>query len=234
MIYPPDANPPWQKDYSVRYLGVVPYESALAQQEVLRQLRAEVAIPDTVLLLQHPHVYTTGRFHGEEDIIALPENIPVVRTNRGGSVTYHGPGQMVGYPILDLRANSLGVRQYIWKLEEDIIRLLYDFGIEAQRNDDNPGGVWTGSRKICSIGINISHHITMHGFALNVNTDLKYYNYIRPCGLRAAEMTSMAEATGCEVPFATVVHNWVNLFSEVFALKTANNESPPVEEVTIA
>ena len=234
MIYLPDANPPWQKEYSVRYLGVVPYESALAQQEALRQLRAEVAIPDIVLLLQHPHVYTIGRFHGEEDIIALPENIPVVRTNRGGSVTYHGPGQMVGYPILDLRASGLGVRQYIWKLEEVIIRLLYDFGIEAQRNDDHPGGVWTGSRKICSIGINISRHITMHGFALNVNTDLKYYNHIRPCGLRAAEMTSMAEVAGCEVPFATVVHNWVHLFSEAFALKSANNESPPVEEVTIA
>ncbi|NQS97001.1 MAG: lipoate-protein ligase B, partial [candidate division Zixibacteria bacterium] len=93
-----NINPPCQKAYSVQYLGVVPYESALARQETLRRLRAEGVIPDTVLLLQHPHVYTVGRFHGEEDIIAPPENIPVVRTNRGGSVTYHGPGQLVGYP----------------------------------------------------------------------------------------------------------------------------------------
>ncbi len=233
MIYLADANLPWQKEFSVRHLGLIPYESALALQEALRCQRAEGAIPDTVLLLQHPHVYTTGRFHGEEDIIAPPENIPIVRTNRGGSVTYHGPGQMVGYPILDLKASSLGVREYIWKLEEVIIRLLDDFDIEARRNDDHPGGVWTGSRKICSIGINVSRHATMHGFALNVNTDLKYYNYIRPCGLKAVEMTSMAKVTGREVPFATVAHNWVNLFSEVLAMTLKHTAALPAEEITI-
>ena len=225
-----NINPPCQKAYSVRYLGTVPYESTLVQQESLRQLRAEGVIPDTVLLLQHSHVYTVGRFHGEEDIIVPPENIPVVRTNRGGSVTYHGPGQLVGYPILDLSANGLGVREYIWKLEEVIIRLLDDFDIEAQRNEDYPGGVWASGRKICSIGINVSRHVTMHGFALNVNNDLKYYNHIRPCGLRGAAMTSMAEIAGREASLATVVHNWVNLFSEVFALRPENNAALPVEE----
>jgi lipoate-protein ligase B len=229
----PDDNPPCQNEYSVQYLGLVLYESALVQQEALRQLRAKGAIPDTVLLFQHPHVYTTGRFHGEEDIIASPDKISIVRTNRGGSITYHGPGQLVGYPILDLRASGLGVREYIWKLEEVIIRLLDDFGIEARRNDDHPGGVWTGSRKICSIGINVSRHITMHGFALNVNTDLRYYNHIKPCGLRAAEMTSMAEVTGREVPFATVVHKWVHLFSEVFALRPEYSAALAVEEAAI-
>lgn len=233
MIEMPDINPPCQKEYSVQYLGLVPYESALVRQETLRQLRAEGAIPDTVLLLQHPHVYTVGRFHGEEDIIAPPENIPVVRTNRGGSVTYHGPGQLVGYPILDLSANGLGVREYIWKLEEVIIRLLDDFDIEAQRNESYPGGVWTGGRKICSIGINVSRHVTMHGFAFNVNTDLKYYNHIRPCGLRGTAMTSMAEVNGRKASFDTVVHNWVNLFSEVFALRLKNNAALPVEEAAI-
>jgi lipoate-protein ligase B len=174
-----------------------------------------------------------GRFHGEEDIIAPPENIPVVRTNRGGSVTYHGPGQLVGYPILNIRANGFGVREYIWKLEEVIIRLLDDFDIETQRNEDYPGGVWVSGRKICSIGINVSRHVTMHGFALNVNNDLKYYKHIRPCGMRGATMISMAEIIGREVPFATMVHNWVHLFSEVFALRPENNAALSVEEAAI-
>ena len=229
----PNINPPCQKAYSVQYLGVVPYESAFARQETLRRLRAEGVIPDIVLLLQHPHVYTVGRFHGEEDIIDPPENIPVVRTNRGGNVTYHGPGQLVGYPVLDLRANGLGVREYIWKLEEVIIRLLDDFYIEAQRNEDYPGGVWASGRKICSIGINVSRHVTMHGFALNVNTDLKYYNHIRPCGLRGTTMTSMAEVIGRKASFDTVVHSWVHLFSEVFALRPENNAALPVEEAAL-
>ncbi len=230
MIGTPDMRRPYRKAYTVKYLGVVPYEDALSQQETLRQLRAEGKIPDAVLLLQHPHIYTVGRFRGEEDIIAPPENIPVLPTSRGGSITYHGPGQLVGYPILDLRANGLGVREYIWKLEEVIIRLLDDFDIEAQRNEDYPGGIWASGRKICSIGINISRHVTIHGFALNVNNDLKYYNHIKPCGLSGIAMTSMAEIIGREAPFATVAHNWVNLFPEVFALRPENNAALPVEE----
>jgi len=206
MIETSDICQRYQKEYIVKYLGVIPYEIALKQQETLRQLRAEGRIPDVVLLLQHPHVYTVGRFRGEEDIIVLPENIPVLRTNRGGSITYHGPGQLVGYPILDLRANGLSVREYIWKLEEVIIRLLFGFGIEAERKDKCPGGVWAGDRKICSVGINVSRHITTHGFALNVNNDLKYFDHIRPCGMKGVSMTSMAELLGRPVPFDTAVH----------------------------
>ena len=157
----------------------------------------------------------------------------MVRNNRGGSVTYHGPGQLVGYPVLDLRVNGLGVREYIWKLEEVIIRLLGDFDIEAQRNEDYPGGVWASGRKICSIGINISRRVTIHGFALIVNNDLNYYNHIRPCGLSGIAMTSMAEIIGREAPFATVAHNWVHLFPEVFALIPGNNAALPVEEAAL-
>ena len=233
MIDLRDVYQACQEEYSVKYLGVAPYESTIVRQETLRKLRADGLIPDTVLLLQHPHVYTTGRFQGKEDIITPLENIPVVRTNRGGGVTYHGPGQLVGYPILDLKANCLGVREYIWKLEEVTIQLLEDFRIAARRNDDYPGGVWTNGQKICSIGINVSRHITMHGFALNANTDLKYYNHIKPCGLKAAEMTSMAEVVGREVPFATVVHKWVHLFPEVFDLIPKINAALPVEEAAI-
>ncbi|MBU2535330.1 MAG: lipoyl(octanoyl) transferase LipB [Chloroflexota bacterium] len=222
-----------QKGYIAQYIGTVPYQVALNQQETLRQLRAEGRIPDAVLLLQHPHVYTVGRFRGKEDIIVPPENIPVLRTNRGGSITYHGPGQLVGYPVLDLRANGLGVREYIWKLEEVIIGLLRSFGIEGQRNGNRPGGVWAGDRKMCSIGINVSHYITTHGFALNVNNDLKYFDHIRPCGMEGASMTSMAELLGRPVPFDAIVHNWIRLFSEVFALKREMNLVLPVEEVVI-
>ncbi len=233
MIEMPNIYQPRQKSYIAKYLGVVPYEFALNQQETLRQQRAEGILPDTVLLLQHPHVYTIGRFRGEEDIIAPPENIPVVRTSRGGSITYHGPGQLVGYPVLDLKANGLSVREYIWKLEEVIIRLLSSFDIEAQRHIKYPGGVWASGQKICSIGINISRHITTHGFALNVNNDLKYFEYIRPCGMRGAAMTSMAELLGRPVPFDTVAHSWINLFPEVFAMSPEKNAMLPVEEVAV-
>ncbi len=233
MIESPNIGLPYHKTFIVNYLGMVPYESALNQQETLRQLRADGRIPDAVLLLQHPHVYTAGRFRGEEDIINSPENIPVLRTNRGGSITYHGPGQLVGYPVLDLRANGLSVREYIRKLEEVIIGLLRSFGIEAQRNGDRPGGVWAGDRKICSIGINVSHYITTHGFALNVNNDLKYFDHIRPCGMEGTSMTSMAELLGRPVPLDMIVYNWIRLFSEVFALKREMNLVLPIEEAVI-
>jgi lipoate-protein ligase B len=228
-----DINLTCRKGYIGQYIGTVPYQVALNHQETLRRLRADGRIPDAVLLLQHPYVYTTGRFRGEEDIIVPPENIPVLRTNRGGSVTYHGPGQLVGYPVLDLRANGLGVREYIWKLEKVIIGLLRGFGIEAQRNCHRPGGVWAGARKICSIGIKVSHCITTHGFALNVNNDLKYFDYIKPCGMKGASMTSMAELLACPVPLDTIVHNWLRLFSEVFLLRREMNLVLPIEEAII-
>ncbi len=233
MIESANICPPFRKTFLVDYLGVVPYEVALKEQERLRQLRAEERIPDAVLLLQHPHVYTVGRFRGEEDILVPPEEIPIFHTNRGGSITYHGPGQLVGYPVLDLKANGLGVREYIWKLEEVIIKLLGGFAIEAQRSTKYPGGVWAGERKICSIGINVSRHITTHGFALNVNNDLKYFTNIRPCGMPGA-MTSMSELLGHMLPLDMVVSEWINWFSKIFALKPDTSRALPVEETVIA
>ena len=223
-----------RRTFTAKYPGIVSYEDALRQQETLRRLRAEGKIPDTVLLLQHPHVYTVGRFRGEEDIIVSPENIPVFRTSRGGSITYHGPGQLVGYPIIDLRANGLSVRGYIWNLEETIIRLLARFGIKGQRHDKYPGGVWVGGRKICSIGINVSRHVTTHGFALNVNNDLKYFEFIRPCGITGAVMTSMAELLGYPLPFDELVNSWIQLFSGIFELRRETEAALPVAEVARA
>ena len=162
--------------------NTTPYELALKQQQRLAQARAEGDIPDVVLLLQHPPVFTIGRFRGGEDIIVPPDGIAIFHTNRGGGITYHGPGQLVGYPILNLKENGLGVREYIWKLEEVIINLLLSLGIRGHRVAKYPGGVWVGNQKVCSIGIHVSRYITTHGFALNVNPDLRYFEYIKPCG----------------------------------------------------
>ena len=208
-----------QKVYVAEYLGAVPYELALKQQEILRQARTEGKIPDVVLLLQHPPVFTIGRFRGEEDIITPSKGIAVFPTNRGGSITYHGPGQLVGYPILNLKENGLGVREYIWKLEEVIINLLLDFGIHGHRMAKYPGGVWVGEDKICSIGIHVSHYITTHGFALNVNPDLSYFEYIRPCGLKSTVMTSILKILGYHVAVESIIDSLLNLFSETFGLK---------------
>jgi len=212
------------KIYIADYLGVVPYEVALKRQQTLVQARAEGKIPDVVLLLQHPPVFTTGRFRGEGEIIVsaetlAQEGIAVFSSNRGGSITYHGPGQLVGYPILNLKENSLGVLEYIRKLEEVVIKLLFTLGIEGHRVAKYPGGVWVGEEKICSVGIHVSRYITMHGFALNVNTNLRHFEYINPCGIEDAVMTSISKLLGYPVEVEAIIPSWLDAFSETFGLK---------------
>lgn len=204
------------------YLGIVPYEVALKLQQGLMQARAEDKIGDVLLLLQHPPVFTVGRFRGGEDIIVpqktlAREGIAVFHTNRGGGITYHSPGQLVGYPIVNLKENGVGVREYIWKLESAIIKLLLALGIQGHRLAGYPG-VWASERKICSIGIHVSHHITTHGFALNVSNDLQYFKYIRPCGLAGEVMTSVSELLGHRVEMKTVIGELLTSFLEVFGL----------------
>ena len=204
------------------YLGIVPYELSLKLQQGLMQARAEGKIGDVLLLLQHPPVFTIGRFRGEEDIIVPPEalaqeGIAVFHTNRGGGSTYHGPGQLVGYPIINLKENGLGVREYIWKLEAVIIKLLLVLGIQGHRLAEYPG-VWVGEKKVCSIGIHVSHYITTHGFALNVTNDLRYFEYIRPCGLASGVITSVSELLGHRVGVETVIEKLLRSFSETFGL----------------
>jgi len=214
---------PISKTYLVGYLGVIPYETALEMQERLAQARGEGTIPDVVLLLQHPPLFTRGRFRGREDIIAPPQvlaeqGIAVFSTNRGGSITYHGPGQLVGYPILNLKELGLGVREYITKLEEVIIRLLFSLGIQGQRAAGFPGSVWVGEEKVCSIGIHVSRYITQHGFALNVNTDLRHFEYINPCGIKGRVMTSMTKLLGYPIKVEDVTGALIDSFSEIFEL----------------
>ncbi len=217
----PDVSP--GKVYSAGYLGVVPYDLALKLQQRLRQERAEGNIPDILLLLQHPPVFTIGRFRGEEDIIVpaetlAKEGITVFHTNRGGGITYHGPGQLIGYPILSLKENGLGVRQYINKLEAVIIKFLLGLGVQAHRVAGFPG-VWVCERKVCSIGIHVSRYITTHGFALNVSNDLHYFEYIRPCSLRGEMMTSISEFLGHPVEIETIIADLLHSFSEIFGLR---------------
>ena len=204
------------------YLGIVPYERAMELQQKIAQARAEGRIGDVLLLLQHPPVLTVGRFRGEDDVTVPPdilvrEGIAIFSTSRGGGITCHGPGQLVGYPILNLRENGLGVREYIWKLEEAIVKLLLALGIRAHTVEQYPG-VWVGEKKICSIGIHVSRNITTHGFALNVSNDLHYFQYTRPCGLSADVMTSVSESLWCPVDMKMVIEELLPSFSETFGL----------------
>jgi len=211
------------KVYVADYLGVVPYEQALKLQRTLASARAEGRIPDVLLLLQHPPVLTTGQFRGGEDIVVsadtlAQEGIEVVHSNRGGSITYHGLGQLVGYPILNLKENDLGVREYIRKLEAVIIKVLLELGIDSHRVTEYPG-VWVNGEKICSLGIHVSHYITMHGFALNINTNLQHFEYIEPCGIKGVVMTSVSELLGQAVEVESVIGSVLDSFSETFGLK---------------
>jgi lipoyl(octanoyl) transferase len=180
----------------VRELGRVDYGTALALQKRLAAERKDGAIPDQLLLLEHPHVITLGRNGRQENLLAGREvleraGIAFFPTDRGGDITYHGPGQLVGYPIMDLREWKRDVGAYVRAVEQVIIDTLADFGIAAGRVPKLTG-VWVGDRKIAAIGVHISRWVTSHGFALNVNTDLRYFQYIVPCGL-TKPVASMAQ-----------------------------------------
>jgi len=180
----------------LRELRRVDYAAALALQRELVAQRKEGRIADQLLLLEHPHVITLGRNGHMEHLLAGEEilsraGISFHPTDRGGDVTYHGPGQLVGYPILDLRDWKRDVTAYVRAIEQSIIDTLADYGIAAGRIPKLTG-VWVGERKIAAIGVHISRWVTSHGFALNVNTDLSYFQYIVPCGL-TRPVTSMAQ-----------------------------------------
>jgi lipoyl(octanoyl) transferase len=179
----------------LRQLGRIDYASALQLQQQLATDRKQGLVPDQLLLLEHPHVITLGRNGHMENLLADDDilaraGIGFYPTDRGGDVTYHGPGQLVGYPILDLRDWKRDVGAYVRAVEETIILTLAEYGIEAGRIPKLTG-VWVGERKIAAIGVHLSRWVTSHGFALNVSTDLSYFQYIVPCGL-TKPVTSMA------------------------------------------
>src|SRR5439155_6489218 len=191
------------------WVGRVPYRPAFELQQIVAQLRAEEKLPDTMLLLEHDPVYTLGRRAPVEEILlddtALAERgIEVERTDRGGRVTYHGPGQLVGYPIVRLAtADLVG---YVRSIERALIAVCADFGVDAGACDGLTG-VWSGDRKLGAIGIHVSRGITTHGFALNVNTDLSMFNGIVPCGIVDRGVTSLEEITGAALAMDDVVRS---------------------------
>ena len=205
----------------VQRLGLVDYEAALAIQKETEQAVKLGAQPDTLLLLEHPHTLTIGRRGDSAAVLLDPEqlqrrNVTVFETNRGGKVTYHGLGQLVGYPIVKLSPDREDVHRYMRDLEEVLIRALSDFGIEAFRIDGLTG-VYTARGKIAAIGVHIARWVTTHGFALNVNTDLSYFNFIIAC--EGEPVTSMEQLLGSETPLSEVEDRIVDRFAEVFAMR---------------
>jgi lipoate-protein ligase B len=196
-------------------LGRMDYLAALTLQEGVLERKQREASADVVLFVEHPHVYTLGRSGQEVNVLAVRE-VPVIRTSRGGDVTYHGPGQMVVYPIIDLRSKlRKEVHRYLRNLETSIIRTLKDFGLDGMRRPPYTG-IWIDNRKIAAIGIAVRRGITFHGLALNVNTDLAYFNRIIPCGLRWADVTSMASELGSEQDQRKVRNRFLHHFTDVF------------------
>ena len=203
-------------------LGLTDYQESARLQVALHQARVQDVIGDTLLLTEHLPVYTLGRTTRPEHVgegwaRGRINGIPVLSTDRGGSVTYHGPGQLVGYPILRLRPYCAGPKAYVNCLEEVLIRALDALGVPAGRRAGMPG-VWVGDRKVAAVGVRISQGVTRHGFALNVVNDLSPFAAIVPCGLAGAGMTSVTLLTGTALELETVGRTVVWAFQEVFEL----------------
>ena len=186
---------------------------------------------DVLLFVEHPHVYTLGKSgdsaHRLKGLQELNEiDAEYIEIDRGGDITYHGPGQIVGYPILDLDRYFTDIHKYLRKLEEVIIRTCAEFGIEAGRIEGLTG-VWAGDEKVCAMGIRCSRWVTMHGFALNVNTDLSYFNHIVPCGISNKEVTSLQQLLGRKVDARNVKKHLLKYFSDIFEVKVQKVESLP-------
>lgn len=233
--------------YSVLYqdIGVKNYKEAWDLQEsVFRKIinrktniqennpDIHPALPGTLILVEHPHVYTLGKSGSENNLLInhiqlQTRDAEFYRTNRGGDITYHGPGQIVGYPIFDLEEIGIGLREYISRLEEAVIITVASFGISASRLK-GATGVWLDAeqgkrpRKICAIGVRASKYVTMHGFAFNVNTDLTYFNYINPCGFTDKGVTSLEKELGGKQDFEQVKLLVKQNLREVFDLKWIN------------
>ena len=206
----------------IRTLGLVPYGDALKLQRSLVDERRAGHVPDLLLLLQHPPVITLGvkGDGGRSNIIATPARlaelgIEVTEAGRGGDVTYHGPGQIVGYPIIDLKPDRCDVHRYVRDLEETMIRACADYGVGAERVKGMTGA-WVGGEKIGAIGVRISRWITSHGFAFNVKTNLEHFQLIVPCGIAQHGVTSLERAVGRSVSLDEVAGRLVDHFAAVF------------------
>jgi lipoyl(octanoyl) transferase len=204
----------------VSNIGRTRYTDAWTLQQEIWTLRYADAIQDTLLLTEHEHVYTLGKSTDDNHLLASEEELKISGTDvfhidRGGDITYHGPGQIVGYPIIDLNNYFLDIHRYLRSLEEVIIQTLAAFGILAGR-EKGMTGVWVDNEKIAAIGVKVSRWVTMHGFALNVNTDLSKFDRIIPCGIFHKGVTSMQRKLGQEVLIESVQNAIVKSFADVF------------------
>jgi lipoate-protein ligase B len=197
----------------------MPYDQALRLQEQVREQVADGRAADTLLLLEHDPVITLGRSADPANILAAPEElhrkgIPVLRTSRGGDVTFHGPGQVVGYPVFRLRR---GVRAHVKAMVDGILAILGALGIAGEWRESHPG-VWVGGDKICAIGVHVRRRVAIHGFALNVETDLAAFHAIVPCGLRQGGVTSVAKLLETDLDLETIAKNLSRAFEASFGM----------------
>jgi lipoyl(octanoyl) transferase len=211
--------------------GPVPYDAANSAMHELAERRLNGEIPDTLILLEHPPVFTAGRRARPDELLWSPGEIAgagaeVYRIDRGGSFTFHGPGQLVGYPIVDLgpKPDATG---YLRRLEEVVIRAASDLGVELDRRPDVQTGVWAGDRKVCAIGVRLMRaRVTLHGFAVNCDTDLSWFAGIVACGLPDHGVTSLSAVGGRDITVTEMRNRIVDRFAEVFGLSLAPGPSP--------
>ena len=201
-------------------LKTMDYEACLKLQHAVHGARAEDLLPDTLLLVEHPHVLTFGRRAHEENVLVpasalRQQGVTCVHVERGGDVTYHGPGQLVAYPIFALRKSGIGVLDFVEKLEAIMIQVLKDYGIKGERNKRNRG-VWVESKKVGFVGIAVQKGISFHGLALNISPDLKFFQLINPCGLKEVQITSMADILKREVSLSDIKARVVFHFQKIF------------------
>ncbi|MBO8168934.1 MAG: lipoyl(octanoyl) transferase LipB [Thermoanaerobacteraceae bacterium] len=204
-------------------IGFTDYMEAYLIQQTLQRMRIAGAIKDTLILVEHAPVLTIGRSGGRQNILATEEmlerqGISVCEVERGGDITYHGPGQLVGYPIIDLKMRGRDLHRYVRQLEEVIIRTLNCYSIIAGRKDGYPG-VWVGNRKIAALGVAVKKWVTMHGFALNITCNLEHFQLIVPCGISGYGVTSMVDVLGQEPDFDAVSRIVRDKFAEVFEVE---------------
>jgi lipoyl(octanoyl) transferase len=220
-----------QRPLHVHRLGRIGYADALALQEALLEARSAQRIPDTLLLLEHEPVITLGRGAKQQNVLASREllaqqGVALFETGRGGDVTYHGPGQLVGYPILDLNPDRRDVRRYVGNLEEVMIRIAGEYGLHGSRIA-GLNGAWIGDRKLGAVGVRIRRWVTMHGFALNVTTQLNAFDLIVPCGIIGKAVTSLAAELSREPEMRDVEDAAVRAFAAVFEASAEEREALP-------
>ena len=227
------GNQSISKILDYRDLGLVDYQEAWEIQKSLFEKRLNNEIPDTLLLLEHPHTYTLGKSANKENLISdddylKEKGIAVYDIDRGGDITYHGPGQIVGYIIFDLKNWKQDTNLFLRSIEEVIIKTCSDYGLQTSRMEKHTG-VWIDDRKICAIGIKVSRWITMHGFALNVNTDLDLFNGIIPCGITDKGVTSLQKELDKKFVIKEVKQTILNNVINVFGYDELKNESDETE-----